>query len=190
MTLSPNEPLLPNIVASVLPVNNSPPVDCLTLLKPECQVVDKMNETWVMPDMSITIICIVLFVEFTISTATNTLLMVTILFSPRLRTPPNTQLISVCANDLLISLTILMSMVSMLHISTNKIDPHDVAKNIFHNCLVFLKLLTFAQYFCSFTSIGYYRSKTLRHPTLSLSTRQKLISRWITGGWILSLGNS
>lgn len=48
-------------------------------------------------------------------------------------------------------------------------------------------LFVFVQYWGAFASIGYYRFKTLHHPSLSLRVRRQLVSRAIAINWVISL---
>ncbi|XP_025091126.1 uncharacterized protein LOC112562230 isoform X2 [Pomacea canaliculata] len=114
----------------------------------------------------------------------NILLALTIQFSPSLKTPPNSHLLNICCNNFALSLHMLMALPS-LHLNGSHVQHK--GSEILSGLQLFLLMHCLFQYWCAFASIGYYRFKTIRKPSLSLRVRKLLVSRSITITWVISL---
>ena len=117
-----------------------------------------------------------------LSTIASGTLTMTIWQSPSLKTPPNAHLINICINNINVAICMVLSFLTVIlskHLATfpNTFRWLDLL-------LLFFTCASFLQYWCSFASIGIYRSKTVKMPSMSLNTRKKLVSRSIAFGWI------
>ena len=124
------------------------------------------------------------YVGFNLATSmsTNCLLIIIINYSPSLKTPANSHLINICANNLVLCLCMAISMVSM-------IAPADIEDeiNILTGFHVFLITNCFLQYLGTFASIGHYRSRIIRYPSMPTRIRRQVIARSLTSSWTVSL---
>lgn len=133
---------------------------------------------WYMPFTASVIAIVYLAFNLAVGSAANCLLIVIINYSPTLKTPANSHLINICANNLVLCFCMLISLISLLL-------PTDFTKNIniltgFH---IFLISNCFLQYWGTFASIGYYRSKIIRTPSLVLKRRRQIITRCLATSW-------
>jgi len=137
---------------------------------------------WFMPFTASMIAIVYLAFNVAIGSAANCLLIIIINYSPTLKTPANSHLINICANNLVLCFCMLISLISMLL-------PADFNGNIniltgFH---IFLISNCFLQYWGTFASIGYYRSKIIRTPSLVIKRRRKIITRCLATSWATSV---
>lgn len=116
------------------------------------------------------------------SMSTNCLLIIIINYSPSLKTPANSHLINICANNLVLCLCMAISVVTTFA----PIDT-DNKINILTGFHVFLISNCFLQYLGTFASIGHYRSRIIRLPSLSMRVRRQIIARSLTSSWAISL---
>ena len=116
------------------------------------------------------------------SLSTNCLLILIINYSPSLRTPANSHLINICANNLVMCLCMAISIVTMF-------APVDTEEkiNILTGFHVFFITNCFLQYLGTFASIGHYRSRIIRTPSMSMRVRRQIIARSLTSSWAVSL---
>lgn len=138
--------------------------------------------TWSMPFVATIISIVYLSLNALIGLSANCLLILIINHSPTLKTPANSHLINICANNLVLCLCMLLSLLSLLL-------PVDLQNNVniltgFH---VFLISNCLFQYWGTFASIGYYRSKIIRSPSLSTRRRRQIITRCLATSWATSL---
>lgn len=110
---------------------------------------------------------------------TNTLLILVICLSPTLRTPPNYHLVNISFNNLLLSICMIFSTLSVFGV-----QDHD--DNFFVAIQLFITQHCTTQYFATFASIGIYRNITLSKPTLSLRIRKRIVRRSISISWFLT----
>ncbi|KAK6190717.1 hypothetical protein SNE40_002519 [Patella caerulea] len=142
------------------------------------------NQHWEMPFGCIIFTIVYLALNIVISLFINTLLIVIMNYSPSLRTPPNTHLMNICANNLLMCTGMLFS---LLCINFNTLQVEMAKSRALSGVQLFLVFNSMLQYWGTFAAIGYYRHKTIKRPTLSLGRRRHVVSRCITGNWIVSL---
>ena len=116
------------------------------------------------------------------SMSTNCLLIIIINYSPSLKTPANSHLTNICANNLVLCLCMAISMVSMIA----PIDFDDKI-NILTGFHVFLITNCLLQYLGTFASIGHYRSRIIRSPSMPTVLRRQIIARSLTSSWVVSL---
>lgn len=135
------------------------------------------QNTWMMSQPLYAVTMTLLSVEAAVGLLSNTLLIATIRYSPTLRTPANNQLISICVNNLLLVLNIIISLWSL---------NIPVSSQSLRNIQLFLVTTSWLQYWCIFCAIGFYRCTTLMRPSMSQVTRKGIIYRSIWIGWLLS----
>ncbi|XP_070206292.1 uncharacterized protein [Littorina saxatilis] len=114
----------------------------------------------------------------------NAVLVMTIQCSPSLKTPPNSHLLNICLNNLVLGVHALLALPS-LHL--NGVHVHSKGSEVLSGLQLFLLMHCLLQYWGAFASIGYYRFRTIHHPSLSLRVRKLIVSRAITTSWIISL---
>ena len=141
------------------------------------------KELWTMSSELFAVAMATLSAEILLSVVTNIILMVTIWSSPSLKTPPNSHLVNICVNNLLLVVCMGCSVVSLAW-SGGATEDH--VTKISGDIKVFLTVMCFLQYWCIFAAIGHYRSRTLRKPSMSLKVRRKVIVRTILAGWLVS----
>ena len=141
-----------------------------------------LEESWSHP-VAVVIISLT-YVGFNLATSmsTNCLLIIIINYSPSLKTPANSHLINICANNLVLCLCMAISIVSMI-VPTDT----DGKINILTGFYVFLITNCFLQYLGTFASIGHYRSRIIRAPSMSMRLRRQIIARSLTSSWAVSL---
>ncbi|XP_041377749.1 uncharacterized protein LOC121390092 [Gigantopelta aegis] len=139
---------------------------------------------WELPSSLVVITLAYLCVNILVSLFINSLLIIIIQCSPALRTPPNSHLVNICINNILLSISMLLSMVC---VKINTIDISEEGSNALSGIQLFIVLNALLQYWGSFAAIGYYRFKTIKEPSLSLKTRRHMVSKSISGNWIVSL---
>ena len=140
------------------------------------------TNVWEMPVPAMIIAVVFLATNLAIGLSANCLLIIIINYSPTLKTPANSHLINICANNLLLCLCMALSLVSLLLPSNvnGKI-------NILTGFHVFLESNCLLQYWGTFASIGFYRSKIIHCPSVSVKRRRQIISRCLTTSWVVSL---
>ncbi len=144
---------------------------------------DKLG-VWEMPQEIFVISMAVLCSEILLSIVTNITLILTILHSPNLKTPPNAHLINICATNLVLVVCMVFSVISLIHSGYGV----DLALTQFCGAFqTFLGLTAFLQYWGIFCAIGHYRSRTIKKSSVSLKSRRKLIVKTITAGWVVSV---
>lgn len=137
---------------------------------------------WTMPVTAHVIIIVFLCSNAAVGAACNCLLILIINYSPSLKTPANSHLVNICANNLILCVSMMLSLVSILL-------PRDHKSNIniltgFHT---FLISNCFLQYWGTFASIGYYRSKIIYCPSMALKRRRQIITRCLATSWATSI---
>ncbi len=140
---------------------------------------------WNMPEGVYISVIVILSCELIMAIMTNALLIVTICYSPSLKTPPNAQLVSICINNLLLALCMLLSGVTLLS-ANGQSYCQDIVSHTIGHVQLFLTVTCLLQYWCIFSSIGFYRSKTIKKPSMSLRTRRRIIRSSIWIGWLTS----
>ena len=140
---------------------------------------------WVMSRSCYVITLTLLSLEASLALLSNSLLIVTIRYSPSLKTPPNSQLISICVNNLLLVLNMILGLVS-LYISSSTRPSVLYTLDVLGNLQLFLTSTSCLQYWCIFSAIGFYRCTTLHRPSMSTRTRKTIVCRSIWIGWFLS----
>lgn len=148
--------------------------------------VEVVVEWWIMPRAYFVITMAVLTSTVLLAASANTLLVVTIWLSPSLKTPPNAHLVNICSNNLALCLAGLFAILSLVCSGFDDLDPRVV--RAFGDVYLLLGSTCFLHYWLAFAAIGYYRTVTLRRPSLQLKTRRRLISRTIVLGWTLATG--
>ncbi|XP_076434599.1 uncharacterized protein LOC143274615 [Babylonia areolata] len=114
----------------------------------------------------------------------NMVLVLTLQWSPSLKTPPNSHLLNICCNNVMLGLQACLSLPA-LHLHSLHV-PQGSGEAL-SGVQLFFVMHCLLQYWGSFASIGYYRFKTLHHPSLSLRLRNLIVSRSITVTWVISL---
>lgn len=166
-----------------MPVQDRTDIDCCT--NTTTSITEEVT-SWCMSESLFVSVNIILLGLLLTGIASNALLIATICYSPSLKTPPNTHLVNICANNLLICACTLCSFVSfMLYLSKEACGHCDL--NVLGNLQLFLTATCFMQYCTIFSSIGYYRCKTVKQPSISVKVRSKIIIRSIVFGWLISL---
>ncbi|XP_052799207.1 uncharacterized protein LOC128230805 [Mya arenaria] len=137
---------------------------------------------WTVPDTAYIITIVYLSLNIVIGASCNCLLILIINYSPTLKTPANSHLINICANNLILCLSMMLSLVSI-------VLPSGYKKNIniltgFH---IFLTSNCFLQYWCTFASIGYYRSNIVYSPSMVVKRRRQIITRCLATSWATSV---
>ena len=127
---------------------------------------------------------VILLLELLAGVSTNVVLILTIYHSPSLKTPPNAHLVNICATNLCLCVCMVLSAISFF-ISRREELPGSW-KRFFSISQTLLFVTCLAHYWCIFGSIGFYRSKTIQKPSMSLQIRKKVIAHSITASWILS----
>lgn len=143
---------------------------------------DGESQVWSMPFIAIVVTGVYIGLNLTVGLSANCLLIIIINHSPTLKTPANSHLINICANNLVLCLCMLLSLLSILL-------PVDLKNkiNILTGFHVFLISNCLLQYWGTFASIGYYRSKIIRRPSLSIKRRRQIITRCLATSWATSL---
>lgn len=141
-----------------------------------------LTTVWFLPFTATVITIVYLAFNIALGSAANCLLIIIINYSPTLKTPANSHLINICANNLVLCLCMLISLISVLL-------PTDFKGkiNILTGFHVFLTSNCFLQYWGTFAAIGYYRSKIIRTPSLVLKRRRKIITRCLATSWATSV---
>ena len=139
---------------------------------------------WDLPSSMVLISLVYLCVNILVSLFINALLIIIIQCSPVLRTPPNSHLVNICINNILLSISMLLSMVC---VNINSVHINEEGSNALSGIQLFIVMNALLQYWGSFAAIGYYRFKTIKEPSLSLKTRRHIVSKSISGNWIVSL---
>ncbi|KAL8613145.1 hypothetical protein ACOMHN_042954 [Nucella lapillus] len=115
----------------------------------------------------------------------NMVLVMTIKYSPSLKTPPNSHLVNICFNNLLLGFQAFLSIPGLYLHGTHELQKR--RSEVLSGIQLFLVMHCLLQYWRAFASIGYYRFKTLHRPSLSLRMRKVIVSRSITTIWVISL---
>lgn len=134
---------------------------------------------WYIPYAAQLISAIYLSIGLVIGLITNTLLILVICLSPTLKTPPNYHLVNISCNNVLLSLCMLFSTLSIFGVK-DRSGTFFIAIQLFliENCTM--------QYFATFASIGIYRNITLNKPGLSLRIRKRIVRRSISISWFVT----
>ncbi|KAL4224346.1 hypothetical protein ACF0H5_017801 [Mactra antiquata] len=137
---------------------------------------------WSMVSSATIISSVYIVINIVVGVFCNCLLIVIINHSPTLRTPANSHLINICANNLVLCLSMLLSLVTLLL-------PSDVKRkaNILTGFHIFLTSNCFLQYWGTFSSISYYRATIVRRTSMSIRKRRQVITRCIATSWATSL---
>ena len=154
-----------------------PPVPVLVGDTPE-------GDYWEMPRKEYVVATALLCSELFLAIVTNIALIVTIWHSPSLKTPPNAYLVNICVNNLLLAVSMILSFALLLVTGS---EPDSTGANILGGVQHFLCTLCLLQYWSIFSAIGYYRSRTIKKPTMTLKVRRTTIFRSIVVGWTVSL---
>lgn len=141
-----------------------------------------LDAFWFMPFSASIIAIVYLAFNIAVGTAANCLLIIIINYSPTLKTPANSHLINICANNLVLCFCMVLSLISILL-------PTDFKGkiNILAGFHIFLTSNCFLQYLGTFASIGYYRSKIIRTPSLVIKRRRQIITRCLATSWATSV---
>lgn len=133
---------------------------------------------WMIPRETQFVSAVYLSIGFAIGIITNICLISVICLSPTLKTPPNFHLVNLSCNNVLLSVCMLFSTLSVFGVRDS--DNFFVAVQIFvtENCTM--------QYFATFAAIGIYRNITLTKPTLSLRVRRRIVRRSVSISWFVS----
>ncbi|KAK0068706.1 hypothetical protein Bpfe_001669 [Biomphalaria pfeifferi] len=150
-----------------------------TLPRPDISTQNNIHQS----DMVLLVVISVLAVNATISLFLNIFLVFIILYSPSLRTPPNSHLLNICANNIMLCLAMV---VCVLSIHFNRMALTDGHSKFIGGVQMFLTYNSLLQYWGTFASIGYYRHMTIKKPGLTLRSRRQLVSRSVAFNWILS----
>ncbi|XP_074641308.1 uncharacterized protein LOC141899054 [Tubulanus polymorphus] len=126
---------------------------------------------------------VLLAINFAISLISNILLVVTIYNSSSLRTPPNIHLVNICVNDLLLTVNTALSFGSMMFTGGNE----NSLNTAIDSTIFFISVNSGLIYCCTLTSIGYFRYRTNKKPSMSLASRQKIVHRSLWLIWFVSL---
>lgn len=121
-------------------------------------------------------------IDIVFSLLTNILLMMTIINAPSLRTPPNNHLLNIGLNNVILSLCMVLSLVS---VGTRRNDL--VYVQSFTGFQLFIVSNCSLQYLCAFASICIYRKTTIKRPSLCLRMRKRMVTRSILCSWITSI---
>nr|KAG5697135.1 hypothetical protein BaRGS_015270 [Batillaria attramentaria] len=87
-----------------------------TTAVPNITEVPAEPEVWEYPPEVVVVATVVMSVVVAVALLLNTVLVMTIQFSPSLKTPPNSHLLNICLNNLLLALHVLLALPS-LHLS-------------------------------------------------------------------------
>ncbi|XP_021370400.1 uncharacterized protein LOC110461301 [Mizuhopecten yessoensis] len=129
---------------------------------------------WNLPLYAVIVSVIYLSLDVVFGLLTNTLLIVIIYHSPSLRTPPNSHLVNISINNILLCVCILFSLTT---VSARPADS--INSRILTGVQLFLTSVCSMQYLCTFASIGFYRNHTMQKPSLTLKVRRTIVSRSI-----------
>lgn len=121
-------------------------------------------------------------IDIVFSLLTNILLMLTIINAPSLRTPPNNHLLNIGLNNVILSLCMIFSLVS---VGTRRDDLGYV--HSFTGFQLFIVSNCSLQYLCAFASICIYRKMTIKRPSLCLRMRKRMVTRSILVSWVTSV---
>ncbi|XP_046568191.1 uncharacterized protein LOC124276587 [Haliotis rubra] len=151
----------------------------------ECGNISSSCEVWELPYGVTVFALLCLSVNIVVSLLINALLMLILQHSPSLKTPPNSHLLNICINNILLCISMLLSMVG---VNVNSVsDVTYEMSQALSGTQLFIVYNSLLQYWGTFASIGYYRQKTIKEPSLTLRTRRQIVSRSIVGNWIISL---
>lgn len=111
----------------------------------------------------------------------NLLLMVIIYYSPCLRTPPNSHLVNIGVNNILLCVCMIVSIATVAM-------PYDDIQHVrsLTGFQLFCVTACSLQYLLTFASIGFYRNRTMQRPNLSLKVRKTMVSRSIMLNWVIT----
>ena len=142
----------------------------------------ELSEVWSIPTIATVIVVVYLSLNTIIGLSSNCLLIIIINHSPTLKTPANSHLINICANNLILCMCMILSLLSILL-------PADFRSkiNILTGFHVFLISNCLFQYLGTFASIGYYRSRIIGSPSMSIRRRRQIITRCLATSWATSL---
>lgn len=121
-----------------------------------------------------------LSIEIVLTAFTNILLILTICYSPNLKTPANAYLINICGTNLALMASMLLSLITLVRKEISN-------ESILSRLQIFLRNACFLQYWALFAAIGYYRSKILCKPLVNIRSRRKIIKLTTAGSWFLSI---
>lgn len=138
------------------------------------------HDTWDLPLCAVIFSIVHLSINIVFGFLTNALLMLIIYNSPSLRTPPNTHLVNISINNITLCFCMLLSLTSV----SLKGKPEEV--KTLAGVQLFMITNSLLQYLCTFASIGLYRIQTIKRPSLPLKVRKRLVSRSVTGGWLVT----
>ncbi|XP_059163202.1 uncharacterized protein LOC131946449 [Physella acuta] len=144
---------------------------------------DVTKEVVTYTDVLLVSATVVLVVNTAVSLFLNILLVLIIQYSPSLRTPPNSHLLNICVNNLLLCADMVLCALC-LHYNSLQL-PADKAE-VISGVQIFITYNSLLQYWGTFASIGYYRHKTIKKPGLTLRSRRQLVSRSVTCNWVIS----
>ncbi|XP_060085438.1 uncharacterized protein LOC132564833 [Ylistrum balloti] len=129
---------------------------------------------WNLPLYAVILSVIYLALDVVFGLFTNILLIMIIYNSPSLRTPPNSHLVNISINNILLCVCILLSL------TTVSARPDGLMNDrILTGVQLFLTSVCSMQYLCTFASIGFYRNRTMQKPSLTLKVRRTIVSRSI-----------
>ena len=114
----------------------------------------------------------------------NALLVMTIQHTPNLRTPPNFHLVNIGANNMILCVSLVFSLVTV------SAKPGSLSNLIFLTGVqLFVVTNCSLQYLGTFASIGIYKNISMRNTTMRLSRQKGIVFRSIVCCWFLSLPN-
>ncbi|KAH3891085.1 uncharacterized protein LOC127867396 [Dreissena polymorpha] len=142
----------------------------------------QLSHTWNIPFAAKLVAILVLSINLLLGSSSNCILIIIINNSPTLKTPANSHLINICANNLILCLSMLLSLISIL-LPTN----YKTNTTILTGFHIFLTFNCFLQYWGTFASISYYRSKIVNSPSLVVKRRRQIISRCLVMSWVTSV---
>ena len=150
-----------------------------------------IGEVWLMPWRLWAATLGVLCIQLLLCVGANSLLITTILLSPSLKTPPNALLVSIGANNLLLGLAIMLSIIDLLTSGaavpdTRLLVASPATTRALGDVQLFLVVWCLMQYWSIFSGISYYRTKTLRRPSMSPRNRCRIIRSSLILGWVIS----
>lgn len=133
-------------------------------------------------DVAYVFCCILLVVNALLSLISNVVLIVTIYWSPSLKTPPNAHLVNICFTNLFLVVCMFTTLVALF---VKSLDA-EIEKAL---RLVQLWAVTsaFFQYLASFASIAYYRCRTIAKPAMSTRYKKSVVNRSIGVCWIVTI---
>ncbi|XP_046353702.2 uncharacterized protein LOC124133365 [Haliotis rufescens] len=151
----------------------------------ECENISSGCEVWELPYGVTVLALLCLSVNIVVSLLINALLMLILQHSPSLKTPPNSHLLNICINNILLCISMLLAMVGVNVNGVNDVT-YEVSQAL-SSTQLFIVYNSLLQYWGTFACIGYYRKKTIKEPSLTLRIRRQIVSRSIAGNWIISL---